>query len=258
MSDGLAYIIDDSTPYTQLLPADRLRGLDLGLRGPDGYAGVAEPFPESLLIPRSEWQGRIAEREERKATIWHKAALDGWKVKDQNGTNYCWINAPTACIELIRLFQNEERVVLSPASGGAQIKNYRNVGGWGKEALEWIGENGLAPVSLWPANAISRQYATATTLATAKMYRQTEWWELKVRSLDQLVSCLLRDHPVAVGYNWWGHEVTACDPVWLDGTVAVRIANSWGEGWGEKGWGILQGNRMLPDDACAPRVAIAW
>jgi hypothetical protein len=254
---GLAYVINDTTSYGELLPGNRGRGLELGLRGPEGYAGSAEPFPTDLIIPKSEWQARIQEREERKATIWHRATAAGWKVKDQQQTNYCWINAPTAAVELIRLLQHDEPVVLSPASAGAQITNYRNVGGWGKEGLEWIQTHGLVPVSLWPANAISKQYATESNKQVALSYRQIEWWELAVRSLDQLVSCLLRGYPVAVGYNWWGHEVTACDPVWVDGAVAIRIANSWGEAWGDKGFGVIQGNRMLPDDACSPRTAVA-
>lgn len=251
------FIIDDGTPLHKFDDGGLGRGLDLGLRGPEGYAGVADPFPSSLLIPRSEWQARIAERQERKATMRDKIRQAGIKVKNQARTNYCWINAPTWCVELTRMVQGQEHVVLSPASAGARIKNFRNVGGWGKEGLEWIIANGVAPVDLWPANAIDKRYDTAETRAAAMNYRVVEWWEIQPRNIDQLVSCVLRDVPVAVGYNWWGHEVTVVDAVWIDNAIALLIGNSWDVTWGDEGYGTIQGNRMLPDDAVAPRSALA-
>ena len=251
------FIIDDGTPLRKFDAPGMGRGLDLGLRGPEGYAGVAEPFPSSLLIPRSEWQARIAERQARKMTMRDKIRQAGIKVKNQAQTNYCWINAPTWCVELARMVQGQRHVVLSPASAGARIKNFRNVGGWGKEGLVFIIQNGVAPVDLWPANAIDRRYNTAEAQAAALNYRVDEWWELQPRNLDQLISCVLRDVPVAVGYNWWGHEVTVVDAVWVDGAIALLIGNSWDVVWGDEGYGIIQGNRMYPDDAVAPRSALA-
>jgi len=248
------FVIDDSTPGEFL--AVGARGLELPPPHARSYAGVAEPFPDELVIPRSEWQARIQELEQRGATIRDLADRGGIGVKDQQQTNYCWINAPTFCVELARGLQGQPYVPLSPASAGAQIKGYRNVGGWGREGLEWIVANGVAPVSQWPANAIDRRYATPDTLANAKTYRIDEWWVLDDKSLDQTISCVLRGHPVAVGYNWWSHEVTAVGAKWIDGAVALEIANSWGAQWGDNGYGVIQGDRMTPDDAVTPRTAL--
>lgn len=249
-------IIGDETPERDYAtPEGFSTGLDLGLRNV-GYGEV--PYCSGFdlqLIPRSEWQARIQEQEQRKTRTSDLTTQAGLPCKDQNGTNYCWINAPVYCVETIRVVQNQPMVLLSPGSVGGPIKNYRNVGGWGGEGLEYIVKNGVVPVSMYPANQ-TRNAHTNATRAEALKYRVREWNELRPRNLDQLITCLLLNLPVAIGLNWWGHEVTACDAVWLDGEVAVRQRNSWGMGWGDRGYGILRGSKMLPDDAVTPRSVV--
>lgn len=255
------FIINDSTPEWMFQPPESHNaGLDLSQRFADvngfAYNGVAEPFNPAMEIPESEWQARIQERVELKNAIPDFCDRAGLPSKDQSNTNYCWINAPVYTIEVTRLLQNQSMVILSPASAGAPIKNFRNVGGWGKEGLEHLAEHGAVPQNLWPANAIDRKYYTPENIEIAKDYRVLEWIEAQPRNKKQLVSLLLRNIPVAVGYNWWRHEVTAVDVQWKDGEVVLVIRNSWGN-WGDRGYGILQGSRMLPDDAVAPRSVIA-
>lgn len=243
-------IINDESPLSVFETPDGMsRGLDLGMRGPGDYeyGEFATPFPDELYVPESDWQGIIQEQEEQKTRISDLIRFKKLPHKDQNGTNYCWINAPTHCVEVNRMQQNQKLVSLSPASAGAQIKGYRNVGGWGLEGLEFISKFGLVPSSKWPDNAIDRKYATEQNKALALDYRVDEWIECQPRNKKQMISLLLRRIPGAGGYNWWRHEVMNADAVWLDGEVAVRIRNSW-KGWGDFGFGILQGSKMLADD----------
>jgi len=251
-------IIDDSTHSALLLEPDGMsKGLMTGPRpAGEGYQ-AAVPFPAHLMIPESEWQARIQEREERKTRLSDLVDQAGLPCKDQNGTNYCWINAPVHCIEIMRVVQNQATVILSPASAGAVIKNFRNVGGWGDEGLQHLEEHGCCPVDKWPANAINRKYYTDENIRLALKYRCTEWWRLKPRSHAEQVSCLLHNIPVACGYNWWSHETTAYEPVWLDGVAEIRARNSWAMSYGDRGYFILRGNKKLADDQVAPGVVTA-
>lgn len=252
-------IIDDTTPeHVYATPPGYSRGLELGRRTtPFGAMRASIPFPQELLIPESEWEARIKEREERKTRLSDLVDQAGLPCKDQNGTNYCWINAPVHCIEIMRVVQNQRPVILSPASCGAPIKNFRNVGGWGEEGLAWIAEHGVCPVEKWPANAIDRRYYTEDNKTLARRYRCTEWMELRPRNHAEMVSCLLLGFPVACGFNWWSHETTAYEPVWLDGEFGIRHRNSWGMNYGDRGYFVLRGSKKLADDAVSPRVVTA-
>jgi hypothetical protein len=243
-----------------ITPVGKETGLTLGLRStPYGQMASAPPFPRELVMSKDEQLDRIKDldRSSGSTRLSKRIITAGLPCPDQASTNYCWINAPTHCVEIMRLLHNLPMQILSPASAGARIKNFRNVGGWGEEGLQFIVENGLCPVELWPANAIDRKYDTPANREAAKKFRVTEWWELVPRDMDQLVSVLLMGFPVAVGYNWWGHEVTAIEPVIIDGQICIRIRNSWGMSWGDKGFSILQGKKMFADDAVVARVTMA-
>lgn len=249
-------IIHDSTPMDLCLPpSGGERGLML-VRGSGEdyvYGELAKPFPQELLIPRSEWQARIQEKEERKTRLSDLITQAGLPEKDQNGLSYCWIFGPTQTIEVVRMKQGQVYVSLSPASAGGPIKNFRNVGGWGKEGLEWISKYGLCPSSIWPDTSLDRRLYNDENKAIALKYRTTEWWECRPRNLDELVSLGLLGVPGAAGYNWQSHETMYVEPIWLDGTIATRNRNQW-KGYGDKNFYILQGSRMLPDDLVAPSV----
>lgn len=249
-------IIDDSTPFDATEPAAGFsKGRNPGFCASPYEAALA--FPSELMIPESEWEPRIKEREERKARLSDLCDQAGLPCKDQNGTNYCWINAPVHCLEIMRVVQNQSMVILSPASAGAIIKNFRNVGGWGDEGLQHLEEHGCVPIDKWPANAIKKQYDTDDNRQLAKKYRAIEWMRLKPRSQAEMVSCLLHNFPVACGFNWWGHETTAIEPVIVGGEVCIRHRNSWAMSYGDRGYFVLKGNKKLADDAVAARSVTA-
>lgn len=255
-------IIDESTPEADYTPDEHARGLKPRPRGvgPDDYAyeGIADPFPSELLVPESEIIDRIKEAEERKTRVSDLVTLAGLPCKDQDGIPYCWIHGPTHALEVTRVVQNEPVVLLSATSAGARIKNFRKQGGWGKEGLQWLSDNGVNTQAEWPENNLSRSLDTAASRESAKKYRATEWWELRPRNWHQHMSCLIRRIPIAVGLNYWAHEVCDYELVVLDGEICVRFRNSWTMNWptqGAGGYSIRRGNKKFADDAVAPRVA---
>jgi hypothetical protein len=247
-------IIDDSTHEADLIVPGFSRGLELPER-PD-YSGVAEPFPDSLLIPESEWEARIKEMEERKTRLSDLVLQAQLPHHDQDGIPYCWIHAPTHCVEVVRVVQNQKLVLLSATSVGCKIKGFRAQGGWGREGLEYISKYGVVPQSMWPENALDRQYDTPAAWEEAKKYIVSEWYVIQPRNFKQQMSALLRRMVTAVGLNYWSHEVSDYDPVWLDGEGAIRFRNSW-KGYGDNGFAIRRGSKKYADDAVCPRVLVA-
>ncbi len=205
------------------------------------------------IIPRNEWAARIEEIEKSGSLISTMMLNAGIPSEDQSNTNFCWGNAQVTVINALRCKMGESYVPLSPASVCAPVTGYRNVGGYGMDALQYIIDHGVAPKSLWPANAINRQYDNSASQNARSLYRCTEWMELESNDFDQAMTCLLLKLPFAAGYNFWSHEIGDIDPVYIgNGVFGIRFRNSWGDSYGTHGFGILAEPKAVPSDADVP------
>jgi hypothetical protein len=136
----------------------------------------------------------------------------------------------------------------SPTANGALIKNYRKVGGWGLEGVEHIAANGIPTSKHWPHHSLSSSNDTPAMRENAKLHQVVKWQDHGARRFDRLMTSLIRRRPCPVGFNWWGHEVCALDPVYVDGQFGIRIWNSW-IGYGDQGMAVLLGKKAIPDDS---------
>ena len=224
---------------------------------PYGELGFAARFEDSEipLIPEDEWKERIEDKERNKTRLSDMIERNEIPFKDQGSLPYCWIYAPVHAVEVLRMIQNEPYVALSATACGAKIKDFEKVGGWGSDGLKFLAEHGCPSELLWPNLDMSRTLDNQQTWEEAKRHKVVEaWFDMPAKSVPHLISCLLANIPVPVGYNWWRHEVLATDAVWHRGGPAIRIRNQWAD-WGSNGFGILHGRKMEPDDQVAPRAA---
>ena len=219
---------------------------------PVGYC--SQPF-KLPLIPREEWQERLDDINAMKGQLSDLRAYRKIAATNQGQTNYCWFYSSTSAVMLTRAKMGMPHVALSGTSGATQIKNFRNVGGWGSQSLEWITQNGVARLQDWPEGqeGLKRHYDSPTVWDKAKQFRISEWMDLEPRNVEQLVTCLLSGIPVVSDFNWWGHSVCTMDLVSVK-PFKTLILNSWGNSWGDNGEGILEREKAVPDGMIAPLV----
>lgn len=259
-------IIDDSTPYDDLFyplvdGERKARGLV-----PRDYSEHPEemfaPPSEMPLIPRSEWSARIKEQEAQKSRISDVLLAQGIPSMDQGPNGYCWGHSTVGALMARRALDNQPYVALSAYMVCAIIKGGRNEGGWCGLSAKFLRETGVCSQTLWPQGNRSLALDTAEARADAAKHKVVEDWVDLSRQVydqnltfDQVASCLLSGIPCALDWNWWAHSVMGCDLVEVEpGSFGVRIRNSWSDKWGEKGFGVIRGQKAIPDGAVATRV----
>lgn len=247
------------------------------------YKNVAKvditPFPES------EWSERLRDQTARKGRVSDIMRRAKVPCLDQNGRGYCWGHSTTGAVMAVRAIMNQPTVGLSAYSTCCWVKNFRDEGGWGAESADFISERGVCDETHWPQRGTSRSLDNADNKANALNYRILgQWADMQEPQYDrnltfaQYVTLWLSCIPTVNDYNWWGHSVMGCDAVegktkrrktrdktsgklvplelfekmWGMNNPVTKgwgctIRNSWGESWGDIGFGDLASNKAVPD-----------
>ena len=152
-------------------------------------------------------------------------------ILDQDGVGSCATEAAAQALMIDRAFRGFEHVPLNPwfmyriTSGG------RDTGSSIDDNLVFLREHGCAPESLHPRSLGWRAEPSPEAVEAAKKYRIEEFYD--VTSIDEMVSALLMGYPVVYGAN--GHAVVKVRHI--DETKGEDV-NSWGQAWGENGFGV--------------------
>lgn len=204
----------------------------------------------------------------------------------------CWAHSTTSAVMLLRALQNEPYIRLSAYAIACVIKNFRDEGGWCGLSAKFWRERGCPSSEFWPEQSMSRSNDRPETWENAAKHKVTEdWVDLSKDVYDQnltfeqVVTCCIDCNPMAWDFSDWSHSVGGMDAVDgqsvfdqgyraesgkkmkkaefdkifamdhpVTGGIAIRLWNSWGDQWSEKGMGIRTGSKAIPDGAVALRV----
>lgn len=203
--------------------------------------GPPEPsFEDAIpLIPRDQWPACI------KAIDDNGGSLDllVTRIYNQGQEGSCVSNATCQSMEIAQAIRRGKKSVIplsaislykrvgsSPRSGSMVSSNLREILGRGVLPLKNDANDKLFAHTM--TNTGFYQKYPADWEKTAIRFRGHEVFD--VRSYDGFITALLRGYPVVYGRS--GHSICAVRPVFKNGRLFVKYANSWGD-WGENGFG---------------------
>lgn len=224
-----------------------------------------DPPSDMHLLSDDEAAGIIDTQDIAQTTLWHvrERGANGQRIPalDQNGQGYCWAYSTTACVMLLRAASNQPYVRLSAHAIGCMVKGFRDEGGWCGLSAKFHRERGCPSVQYWPEKSMSRGNDKPETWANAAQHKVTEEWVDLARSVydqnltkQQIRTCLLTGTPCALDYGEWSHSIAGIRWRRVEaGSEAPEILNSWTDGWGTNGTGIIRVDWTV-DGAVALRV----
>jgi hypothetical protein len=204
------------------------------------------------LIPRSQWKTLIAEG--RGTFLGDLIRAAKIPAKNQDGLNYCWAYASVSCVEAIRALQGQPFVELSPESVAGPIKNWRNDGGWGQDALDRLASVGACRADFMdaPNSRSPRRWAAGWEADCANHKITAAWANIDDGEFDAVMTAALLRLPVSIGLDWWEHQVMITGPVDLgNGKYGVEFRNSWGSDYGTDGFDTLTEAKAQPSGSFA-------
>jgi len=251
---------DDGTDPENAVPDGCGTGLitrDFG-SAPQGYCASAPAFPDSELIPESEWADRLVQIRKDKSGLLDLREANYDLLKSLNQTNHslCWAFSTTKAVMYIRALMNLPGVVLSGWYTAGKVKGWRDQGGNGIDSLEQAVEGGIASLEACPQ--YSRQYDNATVDANAALHKVVSWFDGSSNprtAQKQAVSCLLRGWPCVVDLDALGHSMACIDIASLNPLTFV-YDNSWGTAADPLGLYRGSGAYAMPNGLVMPRVTL--
>ena len=187
-----------------------------------------------LIVDPKDWPELIKAGggDQRKYVNW---------IYNQDGIGSCATEGVCACVDSDREHAGLPKVKFNPwptyylASGG------RDQGSTLTENLKLARDRGLVPDALWPRASHSwNDMPPQSAWDGAKKYRIDEFYE--IGNTVEAGSALLTNHRVYAAYPGHAWQLIA-----LLNTLQGIWRNSWGEEWGDKGYGVISLNQLTYD-----------
>lgn len=206
-----------------------------------GQADGEQVFEDAIpLIPRSEWPNAIAKIDAAGGSL----DLLRTRIYNQGREGSCTSNATSQAHELVQAMQWGKHNVIhlsaislykqvggSPSSGSSVSGNMAALLKVGVLPLDDEANRAKGFKHVFPATGFYTKYPQDWQ-QTAKLFRCHEIFD--VRSFDGFITALIRGYPVVYGRD--GHAICAVRPLYRNGKLYVKYANSWGD-WGDNGYG---------------------
>lgn len=191
-------------------------------------------------VPESQWP-ELAETLEEQDN-----GLDSLvtRIYNQGNEGSCVANACSQALEIVQALQlGKQNVVhLAAISLYQRIGRSPSSGAMISDGLSEMKSRGILPLDNNENRARFGEAVMNNTgfyspyprgwEATARKFRALEYFIL--RGVDELMSSLFANAPVVVGRA--GHSICYCRPIYRNGRLVVKYANSWGN-WGDEGFG---------------------
>lgn len=213
---------------------------------------------------------------------------------DQGQKGYCWAHSSTQSLIIYRASLGLPYVPLSAYMVACLIKNYADEGGWAALSMDWLSKNGTPDQKFWAQGSMSSSNDNQAMRDNAKLHLVTEQWADpavaqydRKMSWDQDATLLCSNIPVPSDFNWWSHSVLAMklvigaqqraftrtdsgklasleefERIWamnhpVTQGLGKAILNSWSDSYGDKGIGVLTGDKAISDGSVAPASTLA-
>ncbi len=233
----------------------------------DEFCGLRDPIePQDFqcVMRVMDWQNsglveyddqELAERLEdmwaAEASIMHRVYHTD-SLRQTRGT--CWIHGTIQAGMMLLEMAGLPYRTLSPASVAYHCyRNFGVNGGYPSLGVQKFQEQGASTIRTWPENGFANRYNTGESRAE----RIHNWLEEIVlvgsgeQALRRLLSAHCQGKPGGASFRWWRHYVASTHGRWNGRELQLGIRNSWGNnGYGDKGFGLLAGNRRLPQWGC--------
>jgi hypothetical protein len=211
------------------------------------------PWENSGLVvyDERELRERLEDMWAARSSIMHRVYHTD-ALRQTRGT--CWIHGTIQSAMMLIEMSGLPYRTLSPASVGAHCyRNFGVNGGYPSLGVQKFQEHGATTVQTWPENGHDRRYDTATSRAE----RPHNWLEEVVlvgsgqEAFIKLLSAHCQGKPGGASFDWWRHYVATGYGRHNGRELLLGIRNSWGNtGYGDKGFGLLAGNRKYPRWGC--------
>jgi len=203
-----------------------------------------------VIYDEQELKERLTDMWNAKASLMH-LAYERDALHQSNGT--CWIHGTCTASTIMFDAANLPYRVPSPLSVAAHCyRNFGVRGGYPSLGVEKYQEHGACTTDSWPENANNRRYDNATSQAN----RQHQVLEEIVETgsgeegFIKSMSGIAQGKPAGWSFSWWRHYVCGCWGRVDRGELCAGLRNTWGNGWGDRGFSLLRGRKKYPVWSC--------